>query len=291
MPTCLSFYQQRVNHALQSLLPRTGPSQRLQNAMHYVMLDGGKRFRAALVYATTEALHGSVYLADHAACAVELVHAYSLVHDDLPAMDDDDWRRGKPTCHKQFDEATAILVGDALQSFAFEILSEQLHLSEKQCLHQITALAKAIGYAGMVGGQAIDIAAIGQHMTQQNLELMHQLKTGALIQTSVELGAYCVSEHPDPALSVLREYARLVGLAFQVHDDVLNVTGTKESLGKQAESDALRNKPTFASLLGIKKSQDYAKALIASALEKISIFGDTATHLHELALFCIERKA
>jgi len=289
LPTCLAFYQQRVNHALEHTLSIVGPSQRLHDAMHYVMLDSGKRFRAALVYATTEVLHGSVYLADQAACAIELVHAYSLIHDDLPAMDDDDWRRGKPTCHKQFDEATAILAGDALQSLAFELLAEQPDLSDKQRIQQITSLAKAIGYCGMAAGQSLDIAAIGHVLTQHDLETMHSLKTGALIQACIEVGAYCVSPTPTKTLSALQEYARCVGLAFQVHDDVLDVIGSKESLGKQAGVDASNSKPTFVSLLGIEKSTAYAHSLITHALEKTTIFGDRASNLRELALFCIER--
>lgn len=287
--SCLPFYQKRVNHALNTLLSASSPAPTLHKAMHYVMLDGGKRFRAALVFATTQALEGNLHLADHAACAAELVHAYSLVHDDLPAMDDDDWRRGKPSCHKQFNEAIAILVGDSLQTLAFSVLTTPNELSATKKIQQIQALAEAIGCQGMAAGQAIDIESIGHPLTQQQLESMHHLKTGALIQACVKLGALCVEDVSPAQYKALEEYAHLVGLAFQVHDDVLDATGSQESLGKQPGVDALHNKPTFTSLLGVKKSITYANQLITTALEKVTIFGEKAYNLRELALFCIER--
>lgn len=288
-PSCLPFYQQRVNHTLSTLLTTPSPAPTLDKAMHYVMLEGGKRFRAALVFATTQALEGSLYLADPAACATELVHAYSLVHDDLPAMDDDDWRRGKPSCHKQFNEAIAILVGDSLQTLAFSLLAAPNELPPTQQLKQIQILAQAIGYQGMAAGQAIDIESVGQALTQQQLESMHHLKTGVLIQACVKLGALCVPHTTPAQYHALEEYAQLLGLAFQVHDDVLDATGSQDTLGKQPGADAFLNKPTFTSLLGVNKSIAYANELITNALEKIAIFGENASNLRELARFCIER--
>lgn len=286
------FCQQHVDAALEQLLK--APSielQRLYAAMHYSVINGGKRVRPLLVFASCQALGGEVQQAYGAACAVELIHAYSLVHDDLPAMDDDDLRRGQPTTHKAFDEAYAILAGDALQSLAFYALGDETlsPISCKQRLEMLKVLSSAAGATGMVGGQAIDLSSVGQSISQATLELMHRHKTGALIQASVHLGAIA-SNHATPhTLKALDNYAQAIGLAFQVQDDILDVTSDTQTLGKQQGSDIEHDKPTYPALLGLKAAQDYAYALRDQAQEALAGFDQRANHLRQLADYIVSR--
>ncbi len=286
------FCQQHVDGALEQLLQ--APSTELQPlyaAMHYSVMNGGKRIRPLLVFASCQALGGEVQQAYGAACAVELIHAYSLVHDDLPAMDNDDLRRGKPTTHKAFDEAYAILAGDALQSLAFYALGdEQLSpISCKQRLDMLQVLATASGAAGMVGGQAIDLSSVGQSISQDTLELMHRHKTGALIQASVRLGAIASSAATPEALTALEQYAQAIGLAFQVQDDILDVTSDTQTLGKQQGSDIEHDKPTYPALLGLDAAQAYACALRDQALAALTDFDQGADNLRKLANYIVSR--
>ncbi len=286
------FCQQHVDGALEQLLQApTVELERLYAAMHYSVMNGGKRVRPLLVFASCQALGGEVEQAYGAACAVELIHAYSLVHDDLPAMDDDDLRRGKPTTHKAFDEAYAILAGDALQSLAFYALGdEQLSpISCKQRLDMLQVLSTASGAAGMVGGQAIDLSSVGQNISQDTLELMHRHKTGALIEASVRLGAIASNAATPQALAALEQYAQAIGLAFQVQDDILDVTSDTQTLGKQQGSDIEHDKPTYPALLGLKEAQDYAYALRDQAQEALIGFDERAKHLRQLADYIVSR--
>ena len=267
--------------------------QQLYAAMRYSVINGGKRIRPLLVYAACEALEGPLEQADAAACAVELVHAYSLVHDDLPAMDDDDLRRGQPTTHKAFDEACAILAGDALQSLAFEVLSKaQGNAPDAQTrLDMLTTLSKAAGPAGMVGGQAIDLAAVGRNLDQSALELMHRHKTGALIEASVLLGAMASSQADADSLKALQSYAAAIGLAFQVQDDILDVESDTATLGKRQGADIAREKPTYPALLGLDAAKAYAQELCEQALSALHLFGSSAAPLRELARYIVQRRS
>ena len=246
--------------------------------------------RPILVYATTDALGGSHSLADTAACAVELVHSYSLVHDDLPAMDDDDLRRGKPTCHIAFDEATAILVGDALQTLAFDILSQQPDMPADRSLAMIRCLAQASGAEGMVAGQAIDLASTGNQLTFKQLQTMHRHKTGALIRASVQLGALAAGTATPEQLTALDQYADAIGLAFQVQDDILDVESDTETLGKQQGADSAHNKPTYTSILGLAEAKAEAQQLLQTTLASLKDFDDRAEPLRQLARYIVERK-
>lgn len=283
-------HQQRVSLALQQRLPAadTVAATRLAEAMHYATLNGGKRLRAMLVYATGEAFAANANALDSAACAVEMIHAYSLVHDDMPMMDNDDLRRGKPTCHKAFDEATALLVGDALQSLAFECLCDN-ELSAVQQMAMVKCLAHCSGIAGMAGGQAIDLASVGRHLNQAELEAMHQLKTGALIKASILMGAHCSENAGATELSILESYANAIGLAFQVQDDVLDVIADTETLGKQQGADIARNKPTYPALMGLEAAQQKAQALIAQALSALDRLDAPCFALRALAQFVVQR--
>ena len=241
----------------------------LGEAMRYAVLDGGKRLRPLLVMAACEAAGGNAEAALRAACAVELIHAYSLVHDDMPCMDNDVLRRGKPTVHVQFGEAQALLAGDALQALAFELLTPadgSISAPIQAALCRL--LAKAAGYQGMAGGQAIDLASVGLPLTSEQLHEMHRLKTGALLQASVLMGAACGSASQG-AQSALQSYGAAVGLAFQVVDDILDVTADAATLGKTAGKDAAQDKPTFVSLMGLQSSTDYAQQLLAQALASL----------------------
>ena len=241
----------------------------LGEAMRYAVLDGGKRLRPLLVMAACEAAGGNAEAALRAACAVELIHAYSLVHDDMPCMDNDVLRRGKPTVHVQFGEAQALLAGDALQALAFELLTPadgSISAPIQAALCRL--LAKAAGYQGMAGGQAIDLASVGLPLTSEQLHEMHRLKTGALLQASVLMGAACGSASQG-AQSALQSYGAAVGLAFQVVDDILDVTADAATLGKTAGKDAAQDKPTFVSLMGLQPSTDYAQQLLAQALASL----------------------
>jgi geranylgeranyl pyrophosphate synthase len=275
--------QTRVDKALEKVLPSENQiPQRLHQAMRYSVLNGGKRLRPALVYATGALFHADPAILDHTACAVELIHAYSLVHDDLPSMDNDVLRRGKPTCHINFDEATAILAGDALQSLAFECIA---HTN----LTLVNILAKAAGSLGMAGGQAIDIGNTGNTLDIHALKQMHQYKTGALITAAVNMGAHANTNASAEQLKRLHTYAECLGLAFQVQDDILDVEASTEALGKTAGKDAQHHKPTFTSLLGLIPAKHYTQELYAQALEALTMFDRTADPLRALAAFAVER--
>lgn len=259
--------------------------------MRYSVVNGGKRVRPLLVFASCQALGGEVEQAYGAACAVELIHAYSLVHDDLPAMDDDNLRRGQPTTHKAFDEACAILAGDALQSLAFYALGDDTlsPISCEQRLEMLKVLATAAGAAGMVGGQAIDLSSVGQNISQATLELMHRHKTGALIEASVRLGAIASNHATPQALDALEQYAQAIGLAFQVQDDILDVTSDTQTLGKQQGSDIELDKPTYPALLGLEEAQLYAYQLRDQAQQALIDFDKRADHLRQLANYIVSR--
>ena len=278
----------RAEQALERCLPSAEHSPAaLHGAMRYAVLGGGKRLRPLLVYASAHAFGESGTQLDGSACAVELIHAYSLVHDDLPAMDDDALRRGRPTCHIVFGEAMAILAGDALQALAFEILSnddgDAVIGMEKQ-----RVLGRACGAEGMAGGQALDLAAVGHRLTLAELEHMHACKTGALIRASVRLGALTAGADAN-ALNMLDRYADAVGLAFQVRDDILDVEGDATVIGKTAGKDAAADKPTFPSIIGLDASRDRLRELTAIALDAIAPLGTSADLLQELANYAAHR--
>lgn len=282
--------QTRMEDVLAHWLPpaRIAP-QRLHEAMRYAVLGGGKRVRPLLAFGAGEAVGADVERVRHAAAAVELIHAYSLVHDDMPAMDDDALRRGKPTVHVEFDEATALLVGDALQSLAFDILAgEPLAPDADAQLGMVRLLAQAAGSRGMAGGQAIDLASVGKPLDLAELEFMHIHKTGALIRASVLLGARCA--HADDAtLGALDHYAKCIGLAFQVVDDVLDAEASTATLGKTAGKDAANNKPTYVSLLGAARARELAQELRADARAALDTLPTPTRRLRQLADFVVER--
>ena len=272
--------QRRIEDVLERALPAAPAVHPLADAMRYAVLGGGKRIRPLLAYAAGELAAASPDVVDAAAAAVEMIHAYSLVHDDLPAMDDDVLRRGKPTCHVAFGEAAALLAGDALQAQAFALLgSAPLRDAGAGC----ALLARAAGIAGMAGGQAIDLAHVGRAMTLPELETMHRMKTGALIGAAVRLGAACGRPLSGTEESALDRYAAAAGLAFQVVDDVLDVEGSAATLGKTAGKDAASNKPTYVSLLGLGEAKQRADALREDAHAALAPFGATARRLHEIA--------
>ncbi|MCJ1881608.1 (2E,6E)-farnesyl diphosphate synthase [Pseudomonas nitroreducens] len=283
----------RVDAALEKLFvaPREELT-RIYAAMRYSVVNGGKRVRPLLAYAACEALGGDAERADGAACAVELIHAYSLVHDDLPAMDDDDLRRGQPTTHIAYDEACAILAGDGLQALAFEVIGNaKLNPQDAQTrLDMLMILARAAGSAGMVGGQAIDLESVGRRIDQAALETMHRHKTGALIEASVQLGALASGRANTDALEALRRYAEAVGLAFQVQDDILDVESDTATLGKTQGKDQAHDKPTYPALLGLDEAKAYALALRDQALAALEGFGDSAEPLRALARYIVERR-
>lgn len=287
----LQHCQQRVERRLQAALKDAAIPARLRDAMAYACLGGGKRIRPALVYAACQAVNGVQEAADNAACAVELIHSYSLVHDDLPAMDDDDLRRGKPSVHKAFDEATAILVGDGLQSLAFRLLSEPVvTLAESQQLHMLRCLADAAGPAGMVGGQMLDCEGVGKSLSQEELQKLHSLKTGALIQASVQLGALCSNAVSQAHLTALADYGQSLGLAFQVQDDILDETADTDTLGKPQGSDSRHNKPTYVSLLGLDEATELCQQLTVKAGASLAALPDGAGLLQDLADYLLARK-
>lgn len=288
----LRSYQTRVEQALEQWLPApTIIPQRLHAALRYSTLDGGKRIRPALVYATGEALGIPLAQLDGPACAVELIHVYSLIHDDLPAMDNDELRRGKPTCHIAFDEATAILAGDALQALAFHILAQDPNMVShaESRLKMIEHLAHSSGSRGMAGGQAIDLDAVGKELNLAELENMHIHKTGALIRTSVRLGALSSPAVDIEVLERLDHFAMHMGLAFQIRDDILDVESDTETLGKTQGSDKQRNKPTYPAILGIKEAKAMAETHFQEALGSLSILGNKADTLRWLARYIVER--
>ncbi len=282
---------ERAELALERNLPPADHSPtELHRAMRYAVLGGGKRLRPMLVYAAAHALGEDGPALDAAACTVELIHAYSLVHDDLPAMDDDALRRGRPTCHVVFGEAMAILAGDALQALAFELLADGHAGQAAPSIHieMLRTLGRACGAEGMAGGQALDLAAVGQRLTLAELEHMHACKTGALIRASVRLGALLAGADT-AALQALDGYAHAVGLAFQVRDDILDVEGESAVLGKTAGKDAAADKPTFPSIIGLDASRARLAELIDTAREAITPWGVKGRLLHELALYAAHR--
>ena len=273
-------YRKRIDAALERRLPDTEKApQRLHQAMRYAVLGEGKRMRAILVYAAADAVGAPIEGLDVPACAVELVHAYSLVHDDLPAMDDDALRRGRPTCHRAFDEATAILAGDALQALAFEVLSSDPSLpatAERRC-RMLEVLSRAAGSHGMAGGQAIDLDAVGRPLGLEELEHMHRCKTGALIRASILLGALC-GPADEETIEQLDGYAKCVGLAFQIRDDILDVEGDTALLGKATGADSSLGKPTYPSILGLPESRRRADTLHERALDCLAGMGRFGRH-------------
>ncbi|MBI5658606.1 MAG: polyprenyl synthetase family protein [Nitrosomonadales bacterium] len=287
-----SAHQQRIEDVLRRLLPQPGAApQRLHDAMRYSVLDGGKRVRPLLVLAAGELAGADVARADIAAAAVELIHAYSLVHDDMPCMDNDVLRRGKPTCHVEYDEATALLVGDSLQSLAFQLLAEHRLNDDAACqLTMIRLLAVASGSRGMAGGQAIDLASVGKQLSLPELEFMHIHKTGALIRAAVLLGAKCGAAPGEKEMGGLDRFGKCIGLAFQVVDDVLDAEADTATLGKTAGKDAGQDKPTYVSLLGAQAAKRMAAELHREARDALDGFGEKARRLRELADFIVLRK-
>lgn len=283
--------QARTEAALAALLPAAEIApERLHAAMRYAVLGGGKRIRPMLAFAAGEAVDAAAERILIGACAVELIHVYSLTHDDLPCMDDDDLRRGKPTCHREYDEATALLVGDTLQSLAFEALARPgLHPDAAVQLEMVHLLARASGSRGMAGGQAVDLASTGRSLELAELEFMHIHKTGALIRAAVLLGALC-ADHLDPAArEALERYAKAVGLAFQVMDDVLDAEGHTATLGKTAGKDAAQGKATYLTLMSAREARAYARELADTALDAIAPFGPAGGRLAGIARFVVER--
>lgn len=288
--------QDRIEAGLARRLPAasTIPT-RLHDAMRYATLGGGKRVRPLLAFAAGEVSGAAPDKIEVAACAVELIHAYSLVHDDLPCMDDDALRRGRPACHIEYDEATALLVGDSLQSLAFELVTrEPLVADPARQLEMVYLLAHASGSCGMAGGQAIDLEAVGrasaQTPTPPELELMHSLKTGALIRAAVQLGARCGEPLTDTDRERLDRFAKRAGLLFQVVDDILDCTANTATLGKTAGKDAAADKPTYVSLLGLAAARDFAADLRQQAVDALAPFGERARRLVELTDFITDRK-
>ena len=284
--------QAHMEEALAAFLPSAaGMPFKLHEAMRYTVLGGGKRVRPLLVFAAG-ALSGADNRAlERAAAAVEMIHAYSLVHDDMPCMDDDALRRGKPTVHVAYGEATALLVGDALQSQAFLLLSEGDAVPPARQVAMLRLLARAAGSAGMCGGQAIDLDSVGLSLTLEQLEQMHQLKTGALLRASVVLGALAGGDLSHQQIAALDTYSNAIGLAFQVVDDVLDATADSATLGKTAGKDAAANKPTYVSILGLQQSRDLAEKLRCDAHEALAPFGEKAARLRQLADLIVQRKA
>ena len=287
-----SSHTKRINAALESILETSGRTDRILEAMKYSLMAGGKRIRPILCMAATEAAGGDAENALPAACALEMIHTYSLIHDDLPAMDDDALRRGKPTCHMAFDEATAILAGDALLTLAFQTLSSIEISGADQAamrLRVIRLISHAAGYCGMIQGQMMDIASEGSQLTVAELQSMHRLKTGALIEASLCSGAV-LSGLNSTQIQMLERYAQNIGLAFQVTDDILNVEGDPAMMGKAVGTDKLRNKSTYPSLLGLQESKKFAKKLVKNALKAIESFDHRAEPLRAIANYIIARK-
>ncbi len=285
-------YRSRVDQALDKWLPNANlHPERLHQAMRYSVMAPGKRVRPILVYATATALGLDLQSVDGPAAAVEIIHAYSLIHDDLPAMDDDDLRRGRPTCHREFDEATAILAGDALQSLAFYILSHDPDMVNDHAarLSMIERLALFSGSRGMAGGQAIDLQSVGKTLNIAELETMHIHKTGALIRTCIQLAALSAPQLPEAKFSALDSYAKCIGLSFQIQDDILDVIGDTETLGKPQGSDSDLDKPTFPSVIGLDASREKALEMHQQAIESLAIFSEEADILRYISAWFIER--
>jgi farnesyl diphosphate synthase len=289
----LEVWRSRMELALARRLPAAEePPARLHQAMRYSVLGGGKRVRPALLFATARTVGLTEDEVEAAACAIELIHVYSLVHDDLPAMDDDDLRRGRPTCHKAYDEATAILVGDALQPLAFQLLARDpaLPASASVRLRLIDLLSEASGTFGMAGGQAIDLEVQGRNLDIAEVEDMHARKTGAVIRASVLMAAECVPELPAPLYAALTRFAVAIGLAFQIQDDLLDVLGDAATLGKATGADREHAKPTHPTVIGITASQERVHLLHQQALDALVPFGDRAAPLRSLAHWLLSRR-
>jgi farnesyl diphosphate synthase len=285
-------HQNRVNQTLDHWLPPESINPiELHKAMRYSVLAPGKRVRPVLVYATASTLGLDLSLVDGIAAALEIIHAYSLIHDDLPAMDDDDLRRGRPTCHCAFDEATAILAGDALQALAFYVLSHDQTMTgdSRSRLKMIEKLSLFSGSRGMAGGQAIDLAAVGRTLNIVELETMHIHKTGALIRTCIQLAALSSPDLSTENFDALDTYAKSIGLSFQIQDDILDVVGDTQTLGKPQGSDIERNKPTFPSIIGLDASREKAQDLHQNAINALSIFGEEADILRYISAWFVER--
>ena len=290
----LADYQARVEAALDLWLPPvTEIPESLNEAVRYSIFGGGKRIRPVLVYAGGEAFNVKPAALDGCACAVEMIHTYSLIHDDLPAMDDDDLRRGRLTCHKAYNEATAILAGDSLQALAFHVLARDpaIPVPAEQRLRMIDTLALASGPGGMTGGQTIDLEAEDKALSLEQLQTMHSRKTGALIRASVELGALCSDRVDEELFLKVSRYADCIGLAFQIHDDVLDIVGDTETLGKPQGSDMEKNKATYPNLLGLEGAKQAAQELLEDALNCLSDFGDEAGMLRRIANYIVERNS
>ena len=285
-------FRSRAEEALNRSLPGPGTiPARLHEAMRYAVLGGGKRIRPVLVYASGAALGVPAARLDAPACAVELIHAYSLVHDDLPSMDDDDLRRGRPTCHKAYDEATAVLVGDALQALAFQVIAcaPEDDLDASTRVKMLSRLATAVGSRGLVGGQAIDLAAVGKNLSVAELELMHIHKTGALILTSVLLGALRAPDVENDEIERLDHYGKCIGLAFQIQDDILDVVGDTETLGKRQGADQALDKPTYVSHMGLEGARRRARELHEDAMSSLGSFGPGADALRWISGYVVDR--
>ena len=290
----LADYQARVEAALDLWLPPvTEIPESLNEAIRYSVFGGGKRVRPVLVYASGEAFNVEPAALDGCACAVEMIHTYSLIHDDLPAMDDDNLRRGRLTCHKAYNEAAAILAGDSLQALAFQVLAQDPGISvpAEQRLRMIDILAKASGPGGMTGGQTIDLEAEDKALNLEQLQTMHSRKTGALIRASVELGALCSDQVDEEQFHKVSRYADCIGLAFQIHDDVLDIVSDTETLGKPQGSDMEKNKATYPNLLGLEGAKQAAQELLEDALNCLSDFGDEAGKLRQIANYIVERNS
>jgi farnesyl diphosphate synthase len=286
----LSDYTARIEGCLdQALPPANLAPERLHTAMRYAVLNGGKRLRPLLVYAAGECLYVETGKLDAPATAIELIHAFSLVHDDLPAMDDDDLRRGQPTVHRKFDEATAILAADALQPLAFQIIAASSALSEKEVTELVPLVARACGSLGMTGGQAIDLASEGQALSAADLATMHSLKTGALIRAAVLSACHLAEALSRDEWAAMDRFASSIGLAFQIRDDILDVSGKTDVIGKPAGSDQKLGKATWPALFGVEESKRRCNELLDAAVGELSIFGNRADLLGSLANYVVER--
>ena len=282
---------ERVERRLDEALPGAEiVPKRLHEAMRYAVLNGGKRIRPLLVYAAGECLGVDARKMDAPAVAIELIHAFSLVHDDLPAMDDDDLRRGQPTVHRKFDEATAILAADALQPLAFQVIAGAAELAAEEKVELATLVAGACGSLGMTGGQAIDLASHGRRMTEAELTRMHGLKTGALIRASIVSACVLTDETDEARHKAMDRFSQDVGLAFQIRDDILDVEGETEVIGKPAGSDQGLDKATWPAVFGLEESRTRCKELLASAMDHLAIFGDRADLLRDIAIYIVERQ-
>ncbi|MFK5983938.1 MAG: polyprenyl synthetase family protein [Pseudomonadota bacterium] len=286
----LQHYNHRVDQQLLQQLPdKNSEPLELHQAMSYSTFNGGKRIRPFLVYASGTALGISADKLDSVAVAVELIHSYSLVHDDMPAMDDDELRRGQPTCHIAFSEATALLTGDALQTHAFTVLSQNQQLNAEQKIIQVQLLAHASGSLGMAGGQAIDLASVGKQLNLQQLQTMHLAKTGALIQSCTTMVAAINHLPTDKEYQALERYAKKIGLAFQIKDDILDIEGNTQTLGKPQGSDENQHKPTYPAILGMTQAKQMAEDNYQSAMDALELFDNRADALRQLARYIIER--